>query len=71
MKSILLFYLFKIKSGIEKDVPNRVRQKQFSELFLGRGLPIPVRGTKNKDDAMKSSYRLLTFLNLVGNRKGG
>jgi len=42
LSTFLLCFLI----GIEKDVPNVVRQKQSSRLFLGRGLPIPVRGTK-------------------------
>ena len=47
-KELLLeFFCFGIyNGGIEKDVPNGVRQKQSSGLFLGRGLPIPTGSSK-------------------------
>ena len=43
------FFYFDFKIvGLEKDVPNVVRQKKSSGLFLGRGLPSPTRGAKIK-----------------------
>ena len=44
------FFYFDFKIvGLEKDVPNVVRQKKSSGLFLGRGLPSPTRGAKKSD----------------------
>ena len=46
LQKYYLFFYQIIYCGIEKDVPNIMRQKQSRGLFLGRGSPIPLEATK-------------------------
>ena len=64
-KDVGIVIFFTNFGGIEKDVPNYVRQKQFGELFLGRGLPIPLEATIKDSSAYKDVGIVIFLLILV------